>query len=128
MKIARAVRIRRFPIRLWLCRESFLQAFVVLQTFQAFFLAQYVDVALREHGAKAGGKFAAALEMVEQRHAADGGFPAIECGVQGVREFACIGIARRSPGDGRGSGVKILAIRREEMLPGGLASRSACGG
>src|SRR5216110_273892 len=85
MKVARAVRIRRFPVHLLFCRENLLEAFVILQTFQPFFLAQNVDVALSENGAKPGGKFAAAVEMIEERHAADGSFPAVERGTRSPR-------------------------------------------
>src|SRR5258707_9810257 len=126
MEVARAMRIRRFPVRFLLGRENLLEAFVVRQTFQPFFLAQDINVALREDGAKPSRKFAAAVEMIEERDAADSGFSAVERGVQGVRKFARIGIARRAPGNGRGGGVEILAICGEEVLPSGFASRGTC--
>src|SRR5205085_10038856 len=110
------------------CRESPLEPFVGRQTFEAVFLAQDVDVALREDGARPSGEFAASVEMVEQRHAGDGGFSAVERSVQRVRKFRGVGIARWAFGNGRRSGVKVLAIGSKKMLPGGLASSGARGG
>ena len=80
---------------------------------------------MSKNGAQPGGQFAAAVEMVKERYAANGGFPAVERGVQRVGEFAGVRIAGRTLGDGRGCGVKIQAISGEKMFPGGFASCSA---
>src|SRR5215472_4856333 len=108
--------------------KDFLNTIVVLEALEAFFLAQDIDVSLREHGAKPGGKFAPAMKMMEQRHAAEAGFPAIECCVQRIGKFAGVGIIPGASRDGGGSGVKILTIGREKMLPGGFASGRTGGG
>src|SRR5690242_9665688 len=63
--------------------------------------------------------------MVKERYAADGGFPAVERGVQRISKFTGIRIARRAAGNGSGRGVKILAVGSEEMLPGGFATGGA---
>src|SRR5689334_13708894 len=107
-------------------RENFFRAFLVLQTFQTFFLPQHVDIPLSENGAQPGGKFAAAMKMIEERDPTNAGFPAIKRRIQRVGEFASIGIACRAPGNSSSGGVKILAIGGEKIFPGRLAPRSAC--
>jgi len=64
------------------------------------------------------------MKMIEEGSAAERRFAAIERSVQRVSKFAGIGIAGRTPSDSGGSGVKISAIRGEEMLPCGLTSCS----
>src|SRR2546430_11138913 len=67
------------------------------------------------------------MKMMKQRDATEGGFPAIERGVQGIGKFARVGVSERAPSDCGGSGVKILTVRGEKMLPGGFASGSTGG-
>src|SRR5207245_3141484 len=121
LKVARAARVARFPVRFVLGSEDFLETVVVLETLKAFFLAQDIDVSLRKHGAKPGGKFAAAMKMMKQRDATEGGFPAIERGVQGIGKFARVGVSERAPSDCGGSGVKKIgrASCRERVGNGG---------
>src|SRR5438270_13450200 len=66
MKITGPVGILWFPIGFLLGGENPLDVFVVLETFEPFFLSQNINVALGENGAKPGGKLAAAMEMIEE--------------------------------------------------------------
>src|SRR5438105_9504935 len=128
MKITGPVGILWFPIGFLLGGKNPLDAFVVRQTFEPFFLSQNINVALGENGAKPGGKRAAAMEMIEERDAADSRLAAVKRGVQGAGKFARVRIARAALGN-RGSGrIKAMAIGGEKMVPGRIATGRASGG
>src|SRR5437588_12908867 len=91
-------------------------------------LTRNIKFALVDTGAKPGGKLAAAMEMIEERDAADSRLAAVKRGVQGVGKFARVSIARGALGN-RGSGrIKVMAIGGEKMVPGRIATGGASGG
>jgi len=108
---------------------------VVLERFRFSRAADFVHMALGEHGVKPGGELAAPVEIFEERFSAAVGFAAarlaiggqaVQVGVERIGEVASVGVPRGGvANDGAGRAIQLGAKLRHEEIPRGWIAQAA---